>query len=107
MRGELDRRGIQVVTVSTDLPEEILENRKHHGLQAIMLSDRDLAVTDAFGLRNLGPHSGPPSGAEALPVPTTLLIDRDGTVLWAHHSENYQRREGPEFVLAALQTHLD
>ncbi len=72
-----------------------------------MLSDRDLKVTDGFGLRNLGPHSGPPSGAEALPVPTTLLIDSDGKVLWIEHSENYQRRSGPEFVLAALKTHLD
>ena len=96
-----------MVTVSTDLPGEILENRKHHGLQAIMLSDRDLAVTDAFGLRNRGPHSGVPSGAEALPVPTTLLIDRDGKVLWLEHSENYQRRSGPKHVLAALQRHLD
>jgi len=96
-----------VVTVSTDLPEEIKDKRKHHGLQAIMLSDRDLEVTDAFGLRNLGPHSGPPSGAEALPVPTTMLIDRDGKVLWVDHSENYQRREGPEFILAAMRKHLD
>ncbi len=96
-----------MVTVSTDLPEEILNGRKHHGLQGHMLSDRDLAVTDAFGLRNLGPHSGPPSGAEALPVPTTLIIDGSGKVLWVDHSENYQRRSGPEYVLAALETHLD
>ena len=96
-----------MVTISTDLPEEIRDKRKHHGLQAIMLSDRDLTVTDAFGLRNQGAHSGPPSGAEALPVPTTLLIDRDGKVLWLEHSENYQKRSGPEFVLAAIETHLN
>lgn len=92
--------------MSTDLPEEIRDKRHHHGLQATMLSDRDLAVTDAFGLRNQGPHSGPSSGADALPVPTTLLIDRDGKVLWLEHSDNYQRRSGPETVLAALQRHL-
>ncbi len=50
---------MQVVTVSTDLPEEIRESRGTHGLKARMLSDRDLAVTDAFGLRNQGIHSGP------------------------------------------------
>ena len=73
-----------------------------------MLSDRDLTVTDAFGLRNQGFHSAPPGDdAEALPVPTTLLIDRDGKVLWMDQSENYQRRSGPEVVLAALRTHLD
>jgi peroxiredoxin len=107
LRPEFDRRGVQVVTISTDLPEEIRESRMNHGLQARMLSDRDLAVTDAFGLRNQGIHSGPVVGAEALPVPTSLLIDGDGTVLWMDQSENYQRRSGPDTVLAALQTHLD
>ncbi len=73
-----------------------------------MLSDTDLVVTDAFGLRNQGVHSAPPSeDAEALPVPTSLLIDGEGKVLWMDQSENYQRRSGPEVVLAALRQHLD
>lgn len=74
-----------------------------------MLSDRNLAVTDAFGLRNQGMHSGPTGeeAAEALPVPTTMLVDAEGKVLWIEHAENYQKRSGPEVVLAALKTHLD
>jgi peroxiredoxin len=97
-----------VVTVSTDTPEEIRDRRYAHGLRADMLSDRDLAVTDAFGLRNLGYHSGPPTDeVEALPVPTSLLIDRDGKVLWVDQAENYQRRSDPRVVLAALKRHLD
>ena len=71
-----------------------------------MLSDADLAVTDKFGLRNQGFHSGPPSD-EALPVPTSLLVDADGKVLWMDQSENYQRRSNPDVVLAAMQQHLD
>ena len=83
--------------------------RRHvHGLQAIMLSDRTLAVTDAFGLRNQGAHSGDPRDEiEALPVPASLLVDADGEVLWMDVAENYQRRSGPEVVLAALEEHLD
>ena len=108
LRAEFDRRGILLVTVSTDTPEEIREARHRHGLQATMLADPALTVTDRFGLRNLGPHSGPPSDdVPALPVPTTLLVDRDGTVLWMDQAETYQRRNGPEVVLAALRTHLD
>lgn len=74
-----------------------------------MLSDRDLEVTDRFGLRNKGRHSGPPPplGAKALPVPTSLLVGADGTVLWMDQSENYQRRSDPDHVLAALRKHLD
>jgi peroxiredoxin len=107
LRPELDRRGVQIVAISTDTPQGIRDGRAQHGLKARMLSDRDLAVTDAFGLRNQGIHSGPPSGAEALPVPTSLLIDGDGKVLWMDQSENYQLRSGPDSVLAALRTHLD
>lgn len=73
-----------------------------------MLSDRELTVTDAFGLRNQGAHSGPPKsmGAEALPVPTSMLVDAQGKVLWLDQSENYQRRSDPDYVLNALETHL-
>ena len=108
LRPDFDKRGVQVVTVSTDLPEEIRKRRRVHGLQARMLSDKDLVVTDAFGLRNQGFHSAPPGDdTEALPVPTSLLIDGEGKVLWMDQSENYQRRSGPEVVLAALREYLD
>jgi peroxiredoxin len=95
-----------VVTVSTDLPEEIAAERHMHGIQARMLSDQQLNVTDAFGLRNMAIHSGPP-GDEALPVPATLLIDTQGKVLWMDISEDYQRRSDPSVVLAAMQQHFD
>ena len=87
----------------------IRAKRGVHRLKATMLSDRDLAVTDAFGLRNQAIHSGPigENEAEGLPVPATLLLDKYGTVLWMDVAENYQRRQGPEVVLAALRAHLD
>ena len=97
---------MQIVTLSTDKPDEIRSGRRKHGLQAIMLSDRELAVTDRFGLRNEGFHSGIPGGAKALPVPTSILADGDGKVLWLDQSENYQRRSDPDVVLGALQKHL-
>jgi peroxiredoxin len=108
LRPEFDARDVQVVTVSTDHPEEILEGRQAHGLQADMLSDPKLVVTDAFGLRNqLIQSTSPGDDAEALPVPASLLIDADGTVLWMDVSMDYQRRSPPEVVLAALQEYLD
>ncbi len=71
-----------------------------------MLSDRELEVTDRFGLRNQGFHSGIPGQAKALPVPTSILADADGKVVWMDQSENYQRRSDPDYVLGALRTHL-
>lgn len=69
-----------------------------------MLSDPLLAVTDSFGLRNTGYHTGIPGGAKALPVPTSILVDANGKVLWMDQSENYQRRSDPDYVLAGLRT---
>ena len=97
---------MRILTISTDTPQEIRSGRRKHGLQAVMLSDRELEVTDRFGLRNRGFHSGMPGGAKALPVPTSILADAEGTVLWMDQSENYQRRSDPETVLAALREHL-
>lgn len=108
LRADFDRRGVQVVTVSTDTPEEISEERHLHGLQARMLSDQQLIVTDKFGLRNTAVHSAPPGDdTVALPVPTTLLIDTNGKVLWMDISEDYQRRSDPSVVLAAMRQVFD
>jgi peroxiredoxin len=97
---------VRIVAICTDTPKQLAAGRRKHELRATLLSDRDLAVTDRFGLRNRGFHSGIPGGARALPVPTSLLTDARGKVLWMDQSENYQRRSDPSYVLAALKTHL-
>jgi peroxiredoxin len=108
LRPEFDKRGINILTVSTDTPGEIAKGHKKHKIGATMLSDRELEVTDRFGFRNEGRHSGPPPpiGAKRLPVPTSLLVDANGKVLWKDQSENYQRRSDPDYVLSALREHL-
>ncbi len=93
------------MTLSTDTVKDLQSGRSKHGLGALMLSDRDLTVTDLFGLRNQGMHSGMPGGPR-LPVPTSLLVDTAGKVLWMDQSENYQRRSDPDYVLGALREHL-
>lgn len=97
---------MSILTLSTDTPPEIKASRGKHGLRATMLSDRELEATNLFGLRNKEFHSGLPGGAKALPVPTSLLVDAQGKVLWIDQSENYQRRSDPDYVLSALREHL-
>ena len=94
------------MAICTDTPKAIRSGRRKHGLAGTFLSDRELAVTDLFGLRNHGFHSGLPGGAKALPVPTTLLVGGDGEVLWMDQSESYQRRSDPGRIRAALETKL-
>jgi len=82
------------VALCTDTPKQIEAGQRKHGLGARMLSDRDLTVTDRFGLRNQGFHSA-------------ILVDAEGKVLWMDQSENYQRRSDPDYVLGALRSCLD
>lgn len=87
----------------TDTPAAISKGMAKHGLNAIMLSDRDAALIDRFGIRNQGFHSGIPGGAKVLPIPTTALVDDKGMVRWVDQSENYQRRSDPDYVLTAIR----
>jgi peroxiredoxin len=105
LRPELDKRAIQIVTLCTDAPAKIRAGRRKHKLQAKMLSDKELEVTDLYGLRNQLVNSGPP-GIPGQPVPTTILADARGIIRWIDQSENYQRRSDPEYVLAAIEQHI-
>ena len=91
-----------MVTVCADSPEELREGKGKHGLEAIMLSDKALIATDALGLRNSGAKSAP----RPVPVPTSVLVNALGVVLWIDQSEHYTDRSDREFVLSALKKHL-
>jgi len=104
MRPDLDARGVEIVTVCADNAEQIRKGRGRHGLEATILADPDLAITDRYNLRNRTNLS--PSGLRPLPIPTTILVDADGIVRWIDQSTDYQVRSHPERVLAAIQDAL-
>jgi len=96
---------VQLVTLCTDTPKQIRKGMAMHGAKAVMLSDRDLSVTRQFDLENLNTSLRPP-GLEGLPIPTTILTDRDGIVRWIDQSDDYMVRSEPDRVLAALEQAL-
>ena len=107
MMPSLEEAGVQVVTVSTDAPGEIRAGRGAHGLKATMLADTKLEITDLFGYRNKNLNNFKPIPTRpGLPVPTTLLIDENGRVVWKDQSTNYTERSDPNFVGAALAKHF-
>ena len=96
---------MQLVTLCSDTPEQIKAGRNKHGAKATMLSDRDLSITRHYGIENTARKVKPP-GVVGLPIPTTILVDREGTVRWIDQSADYQVRSQPDRVLAALQEAL-
>lgn len=91
--------------MSTDTSGKIAAGRPMHGLRGTFIADSELAVTDQFGLRNTNIAVRPP-GLPGLPIPTTLLLDGNGVVVWKDQSPDYMQRSDPEYVRAAFQQHL-
>jgi len=107
LRPELDARGVGIVTVCADTPEEIRKGRGKHGAKAVMLSDPDLEVTTRYNLRNDRNLAPPrPGMIRPLPIPTTVLVDAEGIVRWIDQAGDYQIRSHPDRVLEAIGTQL-
>lgn len=106
LRGELDARGIAIVTVCADTADQIRKGRGKHGLRAVMIPDPELAITDRYHLRN-PKNFAPKAGVIVpLPIPTTILVDAAGTVRWIDQATDYMRRSDPDRVLAAIRSSL-
>jgi peroxiredoxin len=91
-----------MVTVCADSVEELRKGKGKHGLEALMLSDRNLVAADALGLRNIGAMSAP----RPVPVPTSVIVDASGIVQWIDQSEHYSDRSNRDLVMSALHEHL-
>jgi peroxiredoxin len=80
--------------------------RGMHGLKATMLADPKLKLIEQFGYRNKNINNFKTLGRPGLPVPTSLLIDAEGKVVWKDQTDNYTRRSVPDIVDAALSEHF-
>lgn len=104
LRPELDARGIALVAISADTPAQIRAGRAKHGARVTLLADPDLSVTARYGLVNRKGLA--PGGLRHLPIPTTLLVDANGSVRWIDQATDYAVRSHPERVLAAIRSRL-
>jgi peroxiredoxin len=67
------------------------------GLEFPILSDTELRVIDAYGLRHVAAHDGGDIAFSA-----SILIDADGVVRWTNVTHNVRVRPSPGEVLAAI-----
>jgi peroxiredoxin len=69
------------------------------GLPFPILRDADLAVTRRYG--TVHPKGGP--GNADIPEPTTVIVGRDGKVLWVNQYPDIRTRPDPEDLLRILR----
>jgi peroxiredoxin len=98
---EFEAKGAKLVAVSVDSVEQNREVAERLELGYPILSDAQLAATDAFGIRHPG---GNPfkSGTDAdIPRPATYVF-ANGVVTWRDLTDNFRVRTDPQRVLDAV-----
>jgi peroxiredoxin len=105
---ELASRGVELVLVSpqpTDLTHRVAEM---FAVPCRFWVDRDLAAARELGI--LQEQGVPPGGLRNrfgpdTVLPTVVIVDTDGRILFADQTENYRVRPDPDIFLRVLQAH--
>lgn len=111
-------RGLGLLAVSVDRPDEGAKTRARYTLPFPVLSDSDLSFVNGFNVANhvtteevarLGGFGMDLEASSArthhvIAVPALFLIDRAGIVRWAHADPDYKTRPTPAQILSALET---
>jgi peroxiredoxin len=95
------RRHTRVIAVSVEEPEEARKTQADFP-HLVVLADHGRGLSEAAGLVHAG--SAPDGGDTA--TPTTIIVDRHGTVRWLYRSAEVLARLSPDEVLQALDAHV-
>jgi len=115
---EIVSAGATLVAISPQAPDHGLTMSEKHQLAFPVLSDLDQSVSEAYRVRfdvtgeledlQVNVFQNDPAlhnadGRRSLPVPSTFVIDRDGTVRFASVDADWRVRVDPSDVVAALK----
>ena len=118
---DLEKLGYKTIAISPDRPEELALTAKKQRLPYALLSDSKLEAARAYGIAfqldegtltkyaqygiDLRKSSGEPN--DWLPVPTVLLIGKDGRVKFSYSNPDYKVRLKASVLLAAAKAALE
>jgi len=104
---ELDRRGVAVAIISPQKPEDTVELSQRFDIPVSFYIDADGAAAAVLDLVQPG---GTPVIFDAgttgdTVVPTVIITDGTGTVVWAEQTDNHRVRPEPTTFLDVLDQH--
>lgn len=116
MQPELEKYGISVVALSKDTVEEAAIHKNRDNITLKILSDANLDVIRQYGVEHhkaLGfvtnkykigsiPLTLTPS-FKIMAIPTSLLIDENGVILWIDQADDYRIRSNGDRVFQAVE----
>ena len=95
------KRNARVVVVSVEGLDDARKTQADFP-HLTVLSDEALGLSRAAAL--IHPHAAPDGGDTD--VPTTILVNRSGTVRWLYRSPSVIARLSPDEVLRAIDTNI-
>jgi len=97
--------GVKLVALSSDRSDELAAFRRKKNWAITLLADPALVVHRLYNVqsRKFTPKRGP---FRDLAIPTTILIDRDGQVLWIEQATDFRVRPQADAVLARTRALL-
>src|SRR3954470_2958145 len=98
---DFPKRNTRVLAVSVEGLDDVRKTQADFP-HLTVLSDQARSLSDAAGL--IHPHAAP-DGSDA-DVPTTILVDRQGSVRWLYRSPVVIARLSPDEVLQAIDEHI-
>ena len=98
---DFPKRNTRVLVVSVEGLDDVRKTQADFP-HLTVLSDQARSLSDAAGL--IHPHAAP-DGSDA-DVPTTILVDRQGSVRWLYRSPVVIARLSPDEVLQAIDEHI-
>ena len=99
---EFESLGVQLVAVSPDTVGELKALERRRNWKITLLADPGTEIIRLYGVqnRNFAPKRGP---FRELAIPTTILIDSSGNVLWTEQASDFRVRSQAERILDQIR----
>lgn len=121
LEAPLKEKGIQIIAITPDRPEELVKTQDKHTLGYTLLSDSNAEAIKAFGLaykvglamrtamKTFGVNLEEVSGQDhhLLPVPAVYLFNDKGIATYNFVAPNYKIRASNRVILAAVEDLLE
>ncbi len=105
---EIDALGVRVAMIAPQPHENTVGVSRTYNAKFDFLTDEGNVASRALGIVN---ENGTPMGMQMFGydddtvLPTVIVTDKDGKIVWTHETDNYRIRPEPQVFLDVLRRH--
>ena len=123
LKPKFEEFNVQVIGISNDTSEQQKSHLKRDNISLTLVSDPDLTIIRQYGVEHhkaLGATASDTISMfgiamplpwkmkyKAMSIPTTILVDELGKIVWIDQSEDYRLRASEEAVMGAITSSFD